>query len=643
MSNTPDDEPPAANLRPLWPPPRSPLPPHRLAKLANALGVPTPMPATYSPGYSSIGSASSSPSFPDNMYRSQTPSAMSIQTYSAPATSKYMLHVIPPAHLPHAVDTEEFTPLPTSASGYHLQYKRGTLVPLHSTLQNQLVAIAKEYALPSTVGVVLYLVSSTPGRDSVNPTPNSDASKVEWDNEEPGPRLSDTIWKHIWTRVLKVERDDSLSFLSRTGTPDSSFPASLSSPSLLLESSTGPLRPLISPQILETTNLPPLAYPITPSPSTPSSSYNVHLRNMSKRSLSTPVDPEMSPSVSSVSFDPEGVELPGLHSSSFIPVLAKVEFDIDRRKAQWYEPWLRSRRRNHAKRAESRARATSHSNGDAEVDEERRAPIDLRLVGRLQAAGTPEFLRQNDDNYSQLDDDDEDYNDAITAQFPAVPGGGIDPLADVFGTDADTWAGMHAGNTPDPNNNRNIVDLALDGAALSQQPDPLDEGEEQRNANDEDDVRELWDEQSRPRLSVSIPTSPRKRMSSPWTANSKKHIPPALNLMAASPSAGLLLSEASPLPSSGDDSVRLSYLKNSPSPSDDNLQVSGSVITIETTDENGETVKKGPVGLGIDDKKRGGAFFEDIDLGLQENLEYDQQVLSSIISTIFGTHHFLTV
>lgn len=311
-------------------------------------------------------------------------------------------------------------------------------------------------------------------------------------------------------------------------------------------------------------------------------------------------------------------------------MLAKVEFDIDRRKAQWYEPWLRSRRRNHAKRAESRTRTTSHSNGALEEDEERRAPIDLRLVGRLQAEGTPEFLRQSDDGYSLLDDDEGD-DEAITSQFPDVPGGGIDPLADVFGTDADIWAEMHSGNLPNPYDrslkNPNIVDLAFDAAALSRQ---TTDDDDQRNLHDDaNDVRELWDDNSRPQLSVDIPTSPDQLMKSPGTASSKRHVPPALNLMAASPSTGLLATEGSPLPSSGEESAHLSYLKSAPS-SDDNLRQNNSIITLEATDENGETVKKGSIGLGLDDK-RGGAFFEDLDLGLQDNPDYE--VMFSDFST----------
>jgi hypothetical protein len=121
-----------------------------------------------------------------------------------------------------------------------------------------------------------------------------------------------------------------------------------------------------------------------------------------------------------------------------------------------------------------------------------RAPINLRLVDKAQAeADVPEFLRKNEDylrledddddddpsgrtkeeGYSQLDGDDDDDeldDEEITAQFPPVPGA-KDPLADVFGTDADTWAEIHADNRPVRKSDPNVVDLALDGAALSEE------------------------------------------------------------------------------------------------------------------------------------------------------------------------------
>jgi hypothetical protein len=123
----------------------------------------------------------------------------------------------------------------------------------------------------------------------------------------------------------------------------------------------------------------------------------------------------------------------------FIPVLAKMEFVIDQTKATWYEPWLRTRRLNHAKRAESRARA------EADVPDFLRKNEDhLQLEDEDDASG-----KTREEGYSQLDgdEDDDELDDEITAQLPPVPGA-KDPLAGIFGTDADTWAEIHADNRP---------------------------------------------------------------------------------------------------------------------------------------------------------------------------------------------------
>src|ERR1700733_875397 len=127
---------------PSWGPPRSPLPPHRLAKLANALGVSTPIPALHPYGsFTSNSPATSSNSlFPEYPRRSPTPAGASstpnFGSYSQ-STSRYLLHIIPPMHLPHdsgSAEDSELTPPPASASGYHSQFRRGTLVPMHSTI-----------------------------------------------------------------------------------------------------------------------------------------------------------------------------------------------------------------------------------------------------------------------------------------------------------------------------------------------------------------------------------------------------------------------------------------------------------------------------------------------------------------------------
>ena len=306
---------------------------------------------------------------------------------------------------------------------------------------------------------------------------------------------------------------------------------------------------------------------------------------------------------------------------------------IDQTKATWYEPWLRSRRLNFAKRAESRVRGASFNNGEVPEDD-RRAPINLRLVDKAQAeADVPGFLRKTDDHlcfedededvasegtkdesYSQLDgeeEDDELDNEEITAQFPPVPGA-EDPLAEVFGTDADTWGEIHADNHPVRKSNPNVVDLALDGAALAE--DPILEEEETPQPNDEEEVKELWEGHSRPRLSVTIPNSP---PSPALDTSNRKTAPPPLNLSAATPgsSLGLPAVLTSPLPSSGDESINLAYLKDGTPLEGVFTTAEGEELTVEVTEAEEEAIR-GPA-----QDKRDGAFFEALDLGLSFDID----------------------
>ena len=308
------DDPPLLPTTTPWPAPRAPLPPLRLAKLANALGV--PIPALHPPAHHR-----SSPS--DPVSPSSRPLSPSAPT---PPVSRYLLHVIPPLFLPHSSDDPRFAPLP--ASGYHTQYRRGILVPVYPNFQSQLAAIAKEYALPSTAGIILYLVSS-------NASPDDDEQSTE-----PGPRLSEDVWKHIWTRVVNADHQSQFPQLYRLG-------------------DGGPLphpRPLLSTGISK-----PLS-----SPSSTSSSSDLLLNTTTSSSVTEPDTPNTSSSsVDETATKAGAYILPGLNSPSLIPVLAKVEFDIDRKKAQWYEPWLKSRRLNQAKRTQ------------ATDDEQNRPPLAL--------------------------------------------------------------------------------------------------------------------------------------------------------------------------------------------------------------------------------------------------------------------------
>ncbi|KAH9081783.1 hypothetical protein EDB83DRAFT_2310125 [Lactarius deliciosus] len=423
-----------SNQSPSWPRPRTPLHPHRLAKLANALGISAPVPLSQTtgdptPSSNPLSKPSSEPR------RSPTPSvASATQTtsHSLPSTSRL----------------RDITP----NSG------RGTLVPLLPTLQSQLSAIAKEYALPSTAGMILYLVSSAP-----NPSPETDWTEPDG----PGPRLSDDIWKHLWTRVASCE----IETYSRATTPNTAGLAfsygDRSSPFFTQEflPSSGTLRPLISPGRVTPQSF---TSPLTPTSSSASSNPLTHSAP-SEISLSETDSPDTSlpPDSRAATLD-----LPGLTSSSVIPILAKVEFDIDKRKAAWYGPWIRSRKLNHQKR-DQRSRTRSGSSiaptaegdsgpgGEAEVT--KAAPLPLRLVDRQ---AIPRFLLSADEEQGRC------------------PRSGLQAMGILwpmyFETDGDAWT--------DRETNPGVVQLALDEQSLSGQTKVEDKLE---NIIDEEEVQAL--------------------------------------------------------------------------------------------------------------------------------------------------------
>jgi len=518
-----------------WPRPRSPIPPHRLAKLANALGISAPIPLSQ-PSDDSVTSASflSKPLTPEAR-RSPAPSVAStpqlISHSPVPfSQSKFLLHVVPPLHIPHesnSSDGFQLTPPPMSASGYHTQFKRGTLVPLLPTLHSQLWAIAKEYALPSTAGIILYLVSSAP-------SPNPEATVPD----EPGPRLSEDIWKHLWTRVTKFENES----YSRMNTPS---PAAglgfgyLGPPSPLFPqefTSSNTLRPLVSPGRVTPQFFPP---PLTPTGSIASSNPPTQATpsETSQSEVQTP-DTSLTSDSRAATLD-----LPGLTSPSVIPILAKVEFDIDKRKAAWYGPWIRSRKLNHQKR-EQRARTESDtgtsfttedvSRGDVEEEVPNVAPLPLRLVDRL---AIPRFLL----SASEEADDSHETSYPRLSESPPV-----------------------------------LEDFEPNGITLSEQADTDDDPVD---ADDE----ALLGTRERPKLALEIPSSPPDATVHPplptvgaaAAVTHKKAAPPPLTLMPYSH--GMSISEeASPLPTSS--STGLAYLRDGASTPSDGSKRTGTVF-----------------------------------------------------------------
>ncbi|PPQ72136.1 hypothetical protein CVT24_002407 [Panaeolus cyanescens] len=699
MSNNNNDNatPRASNLStssavvsPSWKPPKSPLPPHRLAKLANALGISTPIPS-HNASFLSRSFSESAGSI--DARRSPTPSAASSAAFSSypppPSTSKYLLHVVPPNHLPHDsphTDTSK-TPPPPNTPGYHAHFCRGTLVPVHSTLQAQLGAIAKEYALPSTAGLVLYLISSSPSSQT---SPGYDPSASI--DEEPGPRLSEDIWRHLWTRVLRTEQRDDLlmpptspaslaprSPLQRLGNLGS---AARSTPFLPQEGMAGAsLRPFIAspgPEPLVPYSPRPQYHPnspITPtnptSPSTPSTISDGQYNNKSAPP-STTDDHEPATPDTSVDVDDSGrmamlrddsLDLPGLNSPSLIPILAKVEFDVDRRKAAWYEPWLRSRKANHMKRDEHKKRlvkerddtdasaelsATTSEDGDPAEKmvkgkkEVPVPPIELITGNKDKKLELPplsptdaelsEKEKKGPDGYARLsespaemtdageDEDDEDMEDMeIGEEATAIVGkvGSSDPLKEVFGEDEQAWAELHAENADKRRNedNPNIVPLALTAGEVAELPD---QSALERSPHDftreEDEVREMLDIMGQPELALQIP-SPDKRNAGNNGLAARSKVPPPL-MFKPKGAASVIPVALTPTSGTGDNNAGLAYLESSSGDDDEMRDTSNG-------GDDTEDLRSFRVRSPESSEKRTGAVFDDLDLGLDPSEDFD--------------------
>ncbi|KAH0591203.1 hypothetical protein H2248_001296 [Termitomyces sp. 'cryptogamus'] len=631
-------------ISPTWAPPKSPLSPHRLAKLANALGVSTPMPATHQTTPFVSRSFLELPGTYDAFRPPPTPSTAGTNFAAYPSTvSKYLLHVIPPMHLPHDTDNDtDMTPPPASASGYHTHFRRGILVPVHSNLQFQLNAIAKEYALPSTAGMILYLVSSVKSSQS-SPTPEIFSDETD----EPGPRLSEDTWRHLWTRILKAEQRDDVFMPPQSRSRLGMSLGTRSTPYLPQESNGSPLRPFLSSgSETITPNFSSTNFP--PSPTTPSTIFDLRSNNKSAPPSESSTNDSETPATSlaapSIIKDPETdanlLDLPGLTSPSIIPILAKVEFDIDLRKATWYEPWLRSRRLNHAKRAENRnGRQASQGDRKDQPDglHESSRHIGL-LTGSKEAQSTvslapssaegilstkPEkmlvptpmsegYQRLNEDleENSGWSDDSADEIESTARVATLTLENHKDALADIFGTDAETWAEMRSFSPRKSQcqTNPNIVDLALNAADLTALPSPT-EFELVKLEKEEDEVQALLDQMAQSTLSVSIPTPPSETESLSTVIGNKKHVPPPLTLVPSPPPKDLAIPiDSTP---SSPSSSGLAYLHDDDgSPRED----------LNEGFEKDDTRVESPA----ESLKREGAVFDDFDLGSDPTEDYDE-------------------
>ncbi|KAI5124105.1 hypothetical protein M0805_000919 [Coniferiporia weirii] len=534
--------------------PRSPLTPQKLAKLANALGISTPLPASTPPPSASKSSFSSARSVNDRASpepRSVTPSSAAGRSSS----TRYLIHVIPPKHFPHEnrKDPEAFA-----------AFRRGSLVPLQATLQAQLGAISREFQLPTSHGLVLYLVND---------------SELDGGSKRllgKGPRIGDEVWRWLWMKVAEeqsVARGVGLGLMSGVSSSDLS-----EQPSRLRKLSSSPQLDSLS----RTSSMTP--YPLTPSsssPSTSTSAYTLSGRKDSKEDTSleqssssqfssTSATPALdTPATSSLDLDSK--LLPGLGSSSLIPVLAKVEFDIDRKVGTWYETWSRSRKSMQKRRVKN-------------VDPQGKLQLRITINNKK---GTISPLSsssdEEDEGYKRLSEspDPIDLADQLTAR--ASPRRG-DPLADVFGTDGDTWSDLNSGRSRPAGKGEH--DLALDGAALSALSD-VESADPQAGVSDREEVMGLWNERGQPQLNGGSARAGPHGM--------RKHAPPPLNIASHDANLKINLATGSPY-------TDLSEQRDSESGEED----------------------------GLYKERRLGGIYDDVELDLSANFDMDEHRASQL-------------
>jgi hypothetical protein len=305
--------------------------------------------------------------------------------------------------------------------------RRGTLVPLYPTLAGQVVAIAREYGLPSTGGIVLYLVEDS----HVAPAPPGLAGVG-------GPRIGEEAWTLLWAHLFEeddepVEFDDfdeppvppipaglrSEASYAAYGQPDDTLADEAASSDSAGSSSLDHLRRSERGHSLRRARSPPSTTSSLPPPR-PSSASRSPRPRAGLSTFSTHSHPNLR-------FRHSGVTTKSFHSSASAPpiiprpygsavIVGKIEFDIDRRRggARWFDAWVYS-----AVRAAAADDGASESGADA-----RRAELFLPSLIRARepsmdresvAGGpTPSFATDPGSSAGHL--------------TPALSGGGFPPV-----------------------------------------------------------------------------------------------------------------------------------------------------------------------------------------------------------------------
>ncbi|RSH93524.1 hypothetical protein EHS25_007882 [Saitozyma podzolica] len=175
-----------------YPPPKQPLSPRQLGRIAQSFGIVIP----------SLPFSPSPTSSPNLLTASPTLSAASASSSRLPTISHstsishspYLLAVVPPLSLLNlSASTAE------DAEKRSKRWRRGRLIPLQPTLGGMLLAIAREFGLPSTQGIDVYLAQTETPRSISSASSSASFGSVE---EASGPLISAQTWTTLFSTYL---------------------------------------------------------------------------------------------------------------------------------------------------------------------------------------------------------------------------------------------------------------------------------------------------------------------------------------------------------------------------------------------------------------------------------------------------------
>ncbi|KAA1115305.1 hypothetical protein PGT21_035024 [Puccinia graminis f. sp. tritici] len=106
--------------------------------------------------------------------------------------SRSLITVLPPASLPSNPPQVRSSTL-CSGYGPPSGFSRGILIPLYPTLAAQMAAIAREYGLPSTGGMMVYMIEASPQLGEL-------AKHMVG-----GPKISEAAWNILWSGIFEEE------------------------------------------------------------------------------------------------------------------------------------------------------------------------------------------------------------------------------------------------------------------------------------------------------------------------------------------------------------------------------------------------------------------------------------------------------